>query len=234
MKKNNLPLGMVFCAAAVLCMLTSCTDFFSTSLASWAQRSPSSLIPGVTTGNVQDLIRTAENDPELSLEVLKKIRDAANRAGPEAAARLQAAGLKAGVNAVDMGSSLVNSIGNMTDVGDPDEAKGMLVNTINAMPNLAETGAVLSDLIPDPSNTAAFEAFTAAADLNDLAMAATVLLAADAKASGNSAAYINAVDGTSSTVSGKVLALANAAKVKYDAGDGGGLVGDLLEGLGLV
>jgi hypothetical protein len=236
MKKNKLFPGMALCAAAGLCMLASCTDLFSTSLASWAQRDPSSLIPEVTTGNVQDLINISENDPDLSLEVLKKIKAAADRAGPEAAAALQAAGLKAGANAVDLGSSLLNGIDDIANVGDPDEAKGMLVNAIDAMPNLAETGAALNGLIPDPSNTAAFNAFTATADLNDLAMAAAVLLAAEAKASGNSGGYIDNIDlaDPAKPPSALVQALAGAAKAKYDAGDGSGLVGDLLEGLGLV
>jgi hypothetical protein len=218
-------------------MLMSCTDFFSTSLASWAQRDPSSLIPGVTTGNVQDLVRMAENDPALSLEVLKQIKAAADQAGPEAAAMLRAEGLKAGVNAVDLGSSLLNNIDDIAGVGDPGQASKMLVNAINAMPNLAETAAVLSALVPDPVlETAAFDAFIDAADLNDLAMAAAVLLAAEAKASGDSAGYIDGIDlaDPAKPPSALVQTLAGKAKDKYDAGDEGGLVGDLLEGLGLV
>jgi hypothetical protein len=238
MKKNNLSPVMVLCAAAVpfFCVL-ACTDFFSTSMASWAQRDPSSLVPGITTGNVQYLIRRSEKDPDLSLEVLKNIKAAADRAGPEAAAFLRAEGLKAGANAVDLGSSLLGSIGDIADVGDPGEAKGMLVNAINAMPNLAETGTVLRGLVPDSSSDPiAFNAFIAAADLNDLAMAAAVLLAAEAKASGDSAAYIDGIDlaDPAKPPSGLVQILAEKAKEKYDAGGGDGLVGDLLEGLGLV
>jgi hypothetical protein len=240
MKKNSLSLTFLAAVSAVvlpvLCTL-SCTDFFSTSLASWAQRDPASLIPGVTTGNVQDLVRTAENDPALSLELLKKIKAAADQAGPEAAAMLRAQGLKAGANAVDLGSSLLNSIDDISVVGDSGQAADMLVKAINAMPNLAATAAVLSGLVPDPaSETAAFDAFIDAADLNDLAMAAAVLLAAEAKASGDSAGYIGGIDlaDPAKPPSALVQVLAKRAKDKYDAGDGGGLVGDLLEGLGLV
>jgi hypothetical protein len=240
MKKNRLSPGFRVAVSAVILpvlYMSSCTDLFSTSLASWAQRDPSSLIPEVTTGNVRDLIRKAENDPALSLEVLRKIRAAADRAGPEAAASLRAEGLKAGVNAVDLGSSLLNSIEDISGVGDPDQATDMLVGAINAMPNLAETAAALSGLVPDPAlETAAFNAFIDAADLNDLAMAATVLLAAEAKASGNSAGYIGSIDIADPTKppSALVQTLAEKAKEKYDAGDGGGLLGSLLEGLGLV
>ena len=235
MKKRNLSPVMVLRAAVipVFCVLASCTDFFSTSLASWAQRDPASLVPEVTTGNVRDLVRMAENDPDLSLELLREIKAAADRAAPGAAAFLQAEGIRAGINAVDLGSSLLHGIDDIARVGDPDEARGMLVNAINAMPNLTETGAVLSDLVPDPSDTAAFDAFIAAADLNDLAMAAAVLLAAEAKNSGDSAGYINDIDLADSgkPPSALVRALAGEAKAKYDAGDGSGLVGDLLEGL---
>jgi hypothetical protein len=235
MKKQGLFPGMVFCLAVipVLAMLASCTDFFSTSLASWAKRDPASLIPTVTTGNVNDLIRMSENDPDLSLELLRKIKAAADRAGPEEAAALRAAGLKTGANAVDLGSSLINNITDMSDVGNADQARKMLSDAINGMPNLAETSAALSGLIPDPSDTAAFDAFTAAADLNDLAMAAVILLAAEAKASGNSSDYISSIT-TPSAAPPLVQALANAAKTKYDVEGGEGLVGDLLEGLGLV
>jgi hypothetical protein len=237
MKNNSLSSAMVFCAAAipVFCVL-ACTDFFSTSLASWAQRDPSSLVPTVTTGNVRDLVRRSGNDPKLSLEVLKKIKTAADHAGPDAAALLRAEGLKAGANAVGLGSSLLNSIDDISNVGDPVEAKGMLVNTINIMPNLEETAAVLRGLVPNPANTDAFDAFIATADLNDLAMAAAVLLAAEAKASGDSAGYIDDIDlaNTAKPPSPLVQVLAEKAKEKYDAGGGKGLVGDFLKGLGLV
>jgi hypothetical protein len=235
MKKQRLLPGVVFCLAVipVLGTLASCTDFFSTSLASWAKRDPASLIPTVTTGNVKELIVLAEKDPDLSLELLKKIKAAADRAGPAEAAALRAAGLKAGTNAVDLGSSLINNITDIADVGDMDQAKGMLSDAINDMPNLAETSAALSGLIPDPSDTAAFDAFTAAADLNDLAMAAVILLAAEAKASGNSSNYISNIT-TPTAAPPLVQALAAAAKAKHDAAGGGGLIGDLLEGLGLV
>jgi hypothetical protein len=56
----------------------------------------------------------------------------------------------------------------------------MVVDAIDGMKNLAETSAVLGSILPDPdADPEGFQAFVDAADPNDLAMAAAVLLAAE-------------------------------------------------------
>jgi hypothetical protein len=220
----------VLVAAGLVC---SCTEFFSTSLAPWAARDASSLIPPVTTGNVNDLITGSENNPDMSLAVLKKIQDAVNGASAEEASSLQAAALQAASNASGIGPVLLNKAGNISDVvNNPDSARDMVVDAINEMPNLKETGEALAAVLPEPG-TPAFDAFVEKASADDLATAAAVLLAAEAK--DKDADFINNFDPAAANTSSAQLAVAlgTAASKKFDEGDSSGRFKDILGGLNL-
>lgn len=172
---------------AFTAVFTSCTDFFSNSWARWAARDPDKLVPKVTAGNVDELIATAENNPDLSLAILKKIQAATNGASEDDKLKLQSAALGAAANAAGLGQAVLGAAGQLTSLsGDNSEddikdATDMLLNAINGMKNLEASCAALCGILPDPADQAAFDAFTAAASANDLAMAAAMLIAGEVK-----------------------------------------------------
>ena len=185
MRKRNL----YFIAAIAALLLFSCTDFFSTSWAPWAARDPDKLVPAVTAGNVDELIALAENDPNLSLAILKKIRSAANGASEEDRQKLQCAALEAAVNAAGLGQAVLGVADKLISIDNEDDAKKLVFDTINVMSNLEAAGSVLFDILPpapnltDPTdeNWPAFKAFTDSASADSLAMAAVVIIAGEAK-----------------------------------------------------
>jgi hypothetical protein len=227
---------LVFSLGVAAGLLVSCTDFFSTSLASWAARDPASTIPAVDTGNVNDLIVIAENNPDMSLEILKKIDAAVQGAGEDEASSLRAAALQAAANASSLGPTLLNKAGDIAGVlNDPDGAQNLVIDAIKDMPNLAETRDALNSLLPEPGP--AFDAFIEKADANDLATAAAVLLAAEAKDMMDTGDYIQNFDPADPNISPSAalaVQLATEASKKYDAGDSGGRFKDILDGLNLV
>ncbi|MDR1278429.1 MAG: hypothetical protein LBK02_06735 [Treponema sp.] len=218
-------------------LVSSCTGFFSTSLATWAARDPESVLPPVTTGNVTDLISTSENNPDMSLAVLKKIKDAVDNASPEEASSLQAAALQAAANASNMGPTLLNKVADISSVtNSADDAKQLVIDTINDMSNLSETSNVLTAVLPEPG-TPSFDVFIEKANADDLATAAAVLIAAEAKGKVDSDEYINNFDPSSPDLSSSaVLAieLAKAATQKYENGSSGSRLKDIIVGLNLI
>jgi hypothetical protein len=215
----------------------SCTDFFSTSLAPWAARDPSSLIPPVTASNINDLIVQAENDPELSFSLLKKIKDARETAtGPELS-KLQTAALEAAVNATGLGNSLLNTAGEISSViGDAEKARGLVTDAISGMSHLAEAGNLLNDILPKPGgDPAEFQAFTETASSESLVMSAAVLLAAESKKHDNVDEYIGNFDVNQPLNPSEQLTvnLANAALEKIEEEGAQGPLGDILAGLNL-
>jgi hypothetical protein len=238
---------LAFCLLPALLLCVSCTDFFSTSLAPWAARDPSKLVPAVTTGNVDELIALAENNPDMSLEVLKKIKNAAENASPEDKAKLQAAALEASVNASGLAQAVLNNAGEIASIENTDDAKKLVLDAINSMPNLEDAGALLNQIIPPPADPLhpeddpAFTSFTDNASVDELAMAALVLIAGEAKQTANSGGsasledYIDSVDPANPTVSQELaVAMALAATVAGRADELSGPMRDALGGLNLI
>jgi hypothetical protein len=236
-----------FCLLPALFLCFSCTDFFSTSLAPWAARDPSKLVPAVTTGNVDELIALAENNPDLSLEVLKKIKAAAENASPEDKAKLQAAALEAAVNASGLAQSVLNNAGEISSIANADDAKKLVLDAVNSMSNLEEAGSLLNQIIPAPADPLhpeddpAFTSFTDNASVDELAMAAVVLMAGEAKQTVNSGGtasledYIDSVDPANPTGSQELaVAMALAATVATRADELSGPMRDALKGLNLI
>jgi hypothetical protein len=230
MRKTYPPLFLTALAAG---LVFSCTGFFSTSLAPWAARDSVSLIPPVDAGNVQGLVAGAENSPDMSLELLKKIRDAANGAGGEEAAALQTAALQAAVNASGLGAALLNSMNDIAGIIDNPESARDFTGVLNDMPNLEQAGAVLMETLPEPG-TPEFDMLVEKAGPDDLAAAAVALLASEAKGKGEN--FINDFDPSAADAGSARLAvaLAEAAAKKYEASDSGGLFKDVLGGLNLI
>lgn len=191
MKKTDFLFSRISLAVIVpaILFLFSCTNFFSTSWGAWATRDSASLIPKVTVDNVSELTQAFEDDPDASLELLRKIKDeAANLTGDELS-QMQSAALEVAVNSAGLGQAIINAAGNLDTFDDPGSARDILLNAINGMSNLEETGDLLSTLLPsppsdprspDPAADAEWIAFTESATANDLAMAAVVLLLGEA------------------------------------------------------
>jgi hypothetical protein len=237
--KKFLPVIAVWCMGSLFCLFASCTQFFSTSLAPWAARDPASLIPPVTTGNVHDLIGTAENDPDMSLALLNGINDAMAGASAGDKVKLQSAALEAAVNASSLGPALLNKVEDVSELTeDPQKAKQMVLDSLNDMKNLTAAADTLVAILPDPSNKDAFDAFADTADADALAMAAAVLLAAEAKKQANSGDFLETFDpNDAATLSDSTMLavkLAEAAKVKIDNNEGSDMLKDVLEGLNLT
>jgi hypothetical protein len=230
--RNKKIAGLFFVFWAASALVLSCTGFFSTSLASWAQRDPAALLPAVTAGNVNDLIKKAANDPALSLELLKKIKGAVNSTAGGEKALLQAAALNAAANAAAPVKAVQKYIDGDTEINGSNAAE--LFNKIaGELKNRAETAETLKGILPAtavPGNPE-FDAFVEAADPYYLAMAALVLFADDAVRSGDSAGYIAAY-ASPGGASPLAEALAKAALDKD--GDKLGIAGDLLENLHLI
>jgi hypothetical protein len=216
--------------------VVSCTDFFSTSLAPWASRDPASVIPAIDANNVNDLIALSENNPDMSLEVLNKITAAIQDAGEDDASSLRAAALQAAANASSLGPTLLNKAGDISGViEDPDGARNLIIDTINDMPNLEATRDALNSILPEDGP--AFDAFVEKASADDLAIAAAVLLAAEAKVEIDSGDYINNFDPENPNLSSSALlavSLATEASKKYAADDSGSRLKEILDGLNLA
>ncbi|MDR2663737.1 MAG: hypothetical protein LBC31_12145 [Treponema sp.] len=203
----------------------SCSDFFTHSLAEWAQRDPGSLIPEVTPGNVGELIGLSENNPGMSLEVLKGIAGSDKKSDP----RMQAAALQAAANAADIANALLKNISDMASGSmDSGTSRSVMIDAVGNMQNLEDTGAALRSILSGSSNPADYDGL----DPGDLAVAAMVLLAEEARQSGDVAGYINNVQpGSGMGNLDMIKAMAQSSKNRYT---GGGFLGDLLDNLNLL
>ena len=173
----------------------SCTQFFSTSLAKWSARDHSKDVPIITVGNVEDAIQKAENDPNLSLTILKGIDEALKTANEDEASALRAAALGAAANAAGLGHVVLNQLMNIPGaLQDPENAIDLVVTIIGELKNLKEAGDALVAILPEPG-TPAFDAFVEKASAEDLAVAAAlILLASEAQNHDDAEDYLNNFD----------------------------------------
>jgi hypothetical protein len=195
--KNMFPVFFVVC---IVLVFSACTDFFSTSLAPWAKRDPSKLIPKVNAANVAELITRTESDPDLSLAVLTGIRDAINETSNEAEkAALRSAALRAAANASGLGNALFSNAGTIISTLDnPEELQKAAVNAVNSMSNLNQVSNILlNNIIPAPSSPG-FTSFVENAPATDLALSATVILLGEAQTLGSPEAVEGYITGTGS------------------------------------
>jgi hypothetical protein len=221
---------LVVLLALLAVVFGSCSDFFTHSLGEWAQRDPNSLIPSVTTGNIQNLLDMTANDPDLSLALLKKIADSNDASDPA----LQTAALQAAANAAGLGAAILQNAGNVKDL-DETTARDIVVNVVNGLGNLGEAASLLTGILPDvtavtfdPATDPAWLAFTAVSSPGDLAMAAAVLIAADAKASGDPAAFFTTAPPADT------LAVRLAVEASKNPGGDDSFLEDVLKGLKLI
>jgi hypothetical protein len=193
-------------------VFVSCTDFFTSSWGEWAARDPANLIRNVSAGNVDEYIEMAENNPGLSLELLKKINGAVGSASGSDKTHLQSAAVTAAVNASDFTNVLMNNVPDVSTLEDGDKVKELINDTLNSMGNLTSVSDTLTGVLEQDTT-----AFIDSASADDLAMAAALILAGEAKKTGTDifSNYIpnSAPPGTSLALAEE---LAAAAMGKYE------------------
>lgn len=241
MKKSCFFLVPVILAIAAL--FISCTDFFSKSWASWAARDPDKLIPTVTAGNVDELLEMAENNPDLSLAILKRIQDAVGKSSGADTQKLQEAALEAAVNAAGLGQAVLGAADKLTSIETDTEARDLVLDALYSMKNLEAANELLEKTLPEPYDehgnlTEAFLSFSEKANVNDLAMAAALLIAGESKkAASDPNAYINElgdrIDHGNSLSSRESLALEMALAALDRADELSGPLKEVLDGLNL-
>ncbi|MDR3166804.1 MAG: hypothetical protein LBT93_02580 [Treponema sp.] len=223
----------------VLGSFTSCRDFFSTSLFPGAGRDPADLVPPVTPGNVDELIKRAENNPDFALAVLQGIKDTLGKGGSQDDKdRLLAAALKAAANASAIGSSMLNTVGKIPESINQDKVIELVDNTIKTMPNLSAASSILLTLVPDSTEDKnAFDSFIRATKADDLAIASIILVAAEIKGQGGDINhYVQTLDplGPRSSLEKTALEFAGAAIKKTGLNKPNGFIEDILRGLNLI
>jgi hypothetical protein len=237
-KNKGFQIVPVLLCLMALSSITSCKGFFSRSLFPGAARNPGDLVPPVTVKNVDELLRQGENNPDLALAVLRGIRDALGNASEDEANRLRAAAIKAAADAAALGSSILNSVGNISESMDQDKAIELLEKSLESMSNLSAAGDILAVVIPDPqTDKGAFDSFVGTAKADDLAMTSVILIAAEAKKQGGSVKdYIESLNSSGSLSAQESLAMkcAEAAAKKTEQGESFGSLKDILEGLNLI
>jgi hypothetical protein len=226
------------CILMTASSFTSCQDFFSSSLFPWAARNSSSLIPPVTADNVDELIKMAENNPDLALAVLKGIQKGLKGASFSEAGRLRAAAIRAAVNAVAIGPSLLGNLGEVSASMNQDKAVKFVTDAVGDMKNLSAARDILAAITPDPQkDKKAFDAFISAAEAEELAIASLTFIAAEAKDKGdNMNDYVASFDSSRTLSVPEKLAVRFAAEavLKTDEKKYNGSLRSLLEGLNLI
>jgi hypothetical protein len=187
---------------------------------------------------VDELIKMAESDPDLALTVLKGIQKALEESSVSEASRLRAAAVRAATNAVAIGPSLLNRLGEVSASMNRDKAVQLATDTMNGMKNLSEARDILVAVIPDSKrDKQGFDAFIGAAGVEELAIASLTLIAAEAKGQGdNINGYIASFDSSRTLSPSEKLAIKFAGEVVKKAGDekSKGSLKGLLEGLNLI
>ena len=219
---------------AATAIFISCTDFFSTSWAPWAVRDPDKMIPTVTADNVDELIAMAENNPDLSLALLKKIQAAAAKASGADRIKLQGAALQTAVNAAGLGQAVLNAAGELTSVDSIDGGRQLVMDALNSMKNLDDSCSVLPSILPDPSDTEAFDAFTESADIDDLALTAALLIAGEANKHESPDDYVDSFDSNRPQSPNEELAVKMIEAVQARQDELSGSLEDVLKGLNLL
>jgi hypothetical protein len=191
-QNNRMYVAVLTFIIPVVFTLSSCTDVFSTSWGSALKRDPDKLIPQVTSSNVEELLDASLGDPDFATILLGKINDSVKTAKGGEKAALQDAGLKAAANASGLATSILDNAGTLLTSGKGSSKD--IQNTVDGIlrdmngENLQQIAGDLRTILDDEST---YKKNSKAPD-EDLAVAAVVLLLADAKKAENLDEYLDA------------------------------------------
>jgi len=228
--------GIVACVLAVM-VLGSCQQFFTTSLAEVLARDPDSLVPEVDASNAADLAALAQNDPAMAMSVLDGINDAMAGASAADQVLLRTAAVDAAASASGIGPAVLSVADQLAKAEDDAAMITIMDQTLSGLGNLEEAASGLLSALPDPTDTIAFDAFVAAADPGQLAVAALTLMASEAALDpAGIESYMNSVDPENPVGDSQILAiaLATAAATQYEEEGGGGDLASMLASLNLT
>lgn len=229
---------MALSACCISLLITSCQQFFTTSLAAPLARDPSDFLPAVTADNAADLAAEVEGDPDAALVVLDGLEELIADADADEQAELIALALDVASSASGVGDSLLANAGDILSLVqdetlDSAELFTIVDDAIGGLDNLAESAATLAALLGGGTT---IEDIADESNAEDLAMAAIVLLSAEAStAPGGVEGYLDSFDPSGTLTAEEQLAvdLATAAADLYAAEGGTGPLGDILDALGL-
>ncbi|HCM25519.1 MAG: hypothetical protein A2Z99_11440 [Treponema sp. GWB1_62_6] len=233
---------VIYAALAAALLISSCQQFFTTSLAAQLARDPADLMPDVDTGNVDELLAQAAGNPEMSLALMDSIIDALDGATGAELVQLQSAAVTAATGASGLSEAILASGGDIVAIDfesatAQEEIITIMEEALGGLNQLADASAGLIDIIPDPvADSAGFDAFVLEADSEQLAMAAITLLASSADASaGGTSDYIDNLDPENPDPGAETMAveLARAAIEKSQTEGGSGFLTDMLANLNL-
>ncbi len=240
LKRPGSTTGIVFAGivASVLTVMVlgSCQQFFTTSLAESLARDPDSLVPEVDASNAAELVELAQNDPDLAMSVLDGINDAMAGASAADQVLLRTAAVDAAASASGIGPAVL-SVADQLAEADESEIIGIMDQTLAGLGNLEEAADGLLLALPDPADTVAFDAFVAAADPGQLAVAALTLMASEAALDQDGIElYIEGIDPDNPVGESQILAiaLATAAAEQYELEGGGDELASMLASLNLT
>jgi hypothetical protein len=186
--KNRMFWVVLIPALTAALTLSSCMDVFSTSWGSALKRDPNKLIPTVTASNVEDLLDASVGDTDFASALLGKIKDSAQNAKGAEKATLQDAALKAAANASGLATEVLKNAETLFETGNGHT--GDIQHTIDGILKDID-GSSLQQITRD-LNSVLDNAYRGSnASNEDLAMAAIILLLADAKKGGNLENYLN-------------------------------------------
>jgi hypothetical protein len=128
-------------------------EVFTSSWAPWAARDLNAILPEVNSGNARDMVDQFADDPDMSLEILKKIAAAINKTkSPEEKTKLRTAALDAAINASGIMDAFIGSI---TDFLEDDKRDlKMVVDTFGGIKN---TESISTSLVSSFSEVAVWE-----------------------------------------------------------------------------
>jgi hypothetical protein len=186
--------GLILTITAAL-VLSSCMDVFSTSWGSALKRDPNKLIPAVTASNVEDLLDASLGDTDFASTLLGKINDAAKTAQGSDKTVLQDAALKAAANASGLTTAILENAGILLESGENTTDIKKTIDGILSGIDGESLRQIADDLrsVLDTSQNAYKQGTKASTE--DLAVAAVILLLADAKGEGNLEDYLDSFAG---------------------------------------
>jgi hypothetical protein len=182
--------GLILTITAAL-VLSSCMDVFATSWGSALKRDPNKLIPTVTASNVGDLLDASLGDTDFASTLLGKIDEAAKTAQGSDKTALQDAALKAAANASGLTTAILENAGTLLETGESDAD---ITKTIDGILKDIDGESLrqIADNLRSVLDTSqgAYRQGTKASN-EDLAVAAVILLLADAKEAGDLEDYLD-------------------------------------------
>jgi hypothetical protein len=245
--RSGISVSYLAAACAAVVSLSSCQNFFTTSLGEVFARDPEDLVPKVTASNAEEVAETVKSDPDASLAVLESLSELVSKASTtEKKAELATLALEVSANASGVSGAFLDTFADKTDLlkdGDfeNEDTKAELFSVIDdalsGLDNLDDSAENLETIL---TSGVSVDTVKETASADQMAMAAIVLLSNNATSTGTGSVsdYVDELGDkdVAERSESETLAidLAEAAKAKYAAEGGTGPLADILNALNLT